>query len=199
MIDTPTPLTVNVSALTFRTKDKRQGDSTTTAELHVDIALDRDLAHAIVPAMATDLFVKTKDGDYVAKGDLREAAYDLPGTTYTMEARRHAESGKVVRIDGVTARKLTCYKDEGNAWRVAVTLGFVLGAAKECLVFIEHLRKTLTLVFVEMEPKLEGGEWNPSEGAPEAEATVDEAGVVQSISERRGRRGGKPPKPEAVN
>lgn len=180
---------VSISSLSFRTKDARQRDTTTIAEVGVDLSLDHRLAIDVLPALGDDLFtVRGTDGEYVPKADMREAGYDLPNQTYLLALRTTPDVLKDTRIEGVTVRKLHCHKGEGNAWRLAFTLGFVLVDPKDALIFVKHLKKTLFITLREQTPKLEGEEWNPDKAADAPQADVDGGGVVQSIRGRGEKR-----------
>jgi hypothetical protein len=171
-------LEVRILGLHFRVKDSRQKDSQTIAEVSVEATLTPELADSIIEGMAADLYLQRGRHPKV-KTDMREAGYDLAAASYVLELRKREGVQKHIRINGVTVRKLEVYKNNaGDGWLLGFTVGFVLLAAEESLLFVEYLRKSLYVSFIEQEPALELGDAAKDGALPGTEHDVDGDGTV---------------------
>lgn len=155
----------------IRTKDEREKDTNHVAEFGMEVPLTKDLADEIQPAMARDLF----GDDGQPKAEMAGVSFALSLPTQRLEFRDHPEIAPLGVVTGVTIRGVAAKKsDDGKAWLLQFTVGWVLDDSNEAAVMqlIRRIRKTG--VYLRFEPmqstlNLEAGQADAAADAAPAE------------------------------
>lgn len=137
-----------------RVKDAREKDKDHLIEAKFEVPLDHDLAQDIMPAMATDLFNKVKGG-WQAKPEVDELAFNMNPDLQILELREHPELPAVVRIAGVSIRKVVAYKGEADALFLGFTTTWTLGDEQEPIAIIKRLKTGVYMTSTAQQPTLE--------------------------------------------
>lgn len=129
-----------VNGFKVRVKDAREKDRNHQVEIDLEVPLTYRLADEILPAMARDLFEEV-NGEWHPKPELDEASFNLSPDTQLVEIREHPELDPIVRIVGVTIRRITAYKGEANALLLGFTATWTLkDYEKEAVAMIRRLK-----------------------------------------------------------
>jgi len=181
-----------VNGFRVRVKDAREKDRNHLVEVDFEVPMDYALAEDILPAMAGDLFAQV-GGEWKPKPEITEASFDINPERQILEVREHPDLEPVVRIHGVTLRKIAAYKGEGNAILLGFTATWTLGDyEREAVAMIKRLKTGVYLSCEQQQPELIDTSV-PAEQQG-ADVKVDQGGVVESI---RGR--GRKKTAETVN
>lgn len=164
-----------------RVKDAREKDKNHLIEAKFEVPLDHDLAQEIMPAMAADLFNKVKGG-WQAKPEVDELAFNMSPDLQILELREHPELPAVVRIQGVSIRKVVAYKGEADALFLGFTTTWTLGDEQEPIAIIKRLKTGVYMTSTAQQPQLETQpdlvDESQEEEQPGLPTTGDDAGEV---------------------
>ncbi len=159
-----------INGFGVRVKDAREKDKNHLIEAKFEVPLTHDLAAEIMPAMAADLFNRVK-GEWHAKPEVEELAFNLSPDLQILELREHPELPAVVRIQGVAIRKVVAYKGEADSLFLGFTTTWTLGDEQEPIAIIKRLKTGVYLTSTAQQPKLET--------QPPLQAAAGEADIEQ--------------------
>lgn len=178
-----------VNAFKTRVKDARQKDRNHLCEVDFEVPLTHSLADSISPAMARDIFEPAGD-DWRAKAEILEAAFDINPEVQLMEVREHPDLDSLVRIAGVTLRKIWVYRGEGGAVLLGFTATWTIGDyEREAAAMIRRLKSGVYLSFEAQEPSLlSGPEHQAVDAGPNDDGQVDGHRYPKKTKKKGGRR-----------
>lgn len=158
-----------VNGFKVRVKDARQKDRNHQVEVDFEVPLTYPLADNISPAMARDIF-EVVNGDYRAKAEILEAAFDIQPDPQLVEVREHPDLDPLVRIAGVTLRKIQVYRGEGGAVLLGFTATWTIGDyEREAAAMIRRLKSGVYLSCQSQQPELADVAEQADLGMPEAD------------------------------
>lgn len=175
-----------VNGFRVRVKDARQKDRNHQVEIDLEVPLTHALADEIMPAMAKDLFEEI-NGEWHPKPEINEASFNLSPDTQIVEVRQHPELDPIVRLPGVTIRKIVAYKGEANALLLGFTATWTLGDyEKEAVAMIRQLKSGVYMTFEAQQMNI----LDTSVPADQqgAKVTVAGDGTVESVKPQGRRR-----------
>lgn len=193
-----------INGFTVRVKDAREKDKNHLIESKFEVPLSFELADEILPAMARDLFDR-HGKEWTPKPEIMDASFDLNPDPQILTLKEHPELDPVVRIPGVTIRKVTAYKGEAGALLLGFTTTWTLGDEREPIAIIKRLKTGVYITTEAQQPGLaDQSDQAPAEqeqaldlgtaDAPEAEQAGDAAGNVEGaageVPQRNKRRRG---------
>lgn len=176
-----------------RVKDERQADRNHQIEATFEVPMTHSLADEISPAMARDLFQSVK-GEFVPKAELTEAKFALKPETQSMVVREHPDMAPMLRVEGVTLRKIRVRKTDAGSWALVFTATWVLGQDSEATSMIRSLKASIYVTLQQQQPSLLDPGQVPDNGK---EVKTDGGGNVQSITSKPKRRRRQTPEDEA--
>lgn len=173
-----------VNGFRVRVKDPREKDRNHLVEVDFEVPLTHTLADELMPAMARDLFEEV-NGEWMARPEILEASFDISPEIQIIEVREHPQLDPLVRVPGVSIRKIATYKGEANAVLLAFTATWTLGDyEREAVAMIKRLKVGVYLTCEQQQPALIDTSV-PGQGS---DITVGDGGVVEKVRPR-GRRG----------
>jgi hypothetical protein len=161
-----------ISGFGVRVKDAREKDKNHLIETKFEVPLTHDLADEILPAMAADIFIRIGN-EWVPKPEVDGIDFNLSPDLQILELREHPELDPIVRIDGVTIRRVTAYKGEGNAVFLGFTTTWTLASEAEPIAIIKRLKTGVYMTTTVQQPKLQ--EAPADEPVAEAQPALDMA------------------------
>lgn len=187
-----------INGFKVRVKDARQQDRNHLIEIDFELPLVHELADDILPAMAADLFERV-NGEWTPKPEINECAFAISPDPQILEVREHPDMVPVLRINGVTIRRVVAYKGEANSMMLGFTATWTLATDQEATAMLRRLKLGVYLTCQLQQPGL-AMDQDTSVPAEQqgADVNVDKGGVVTNIRGRGRRRGGQQPAADAA-